>query len=250
MRASYEKAKHVPVTHTKPRQDAAELANKYIREWDEKRLETKEKVVEAAYPPAICLSRKSGVGALVVADILAEKTGYRVVDREILEHIAAEARLSEKTVEIFDERYPGKLSEFLSLAFGEKAFIKSDYARHLFTAVFSIAAMGRNIFVGRGAHLLLPRDRALAVRIISSREFRVKRLAELLDIEETEAERRLDHNDREQKAFYKCVFGKKDASAYEFDMVINCDHISDPDQIARLIESAFRSKFGDEIAGI
>ena len=71
-------------------------------------------------PPTICFSRKIGVGALEIADILAEQTGYRVVDSEILEHIANQAKLSEKTVALFDERYPGQIGELLSFAFREK----------------------------------------------------------------------------------------------------------------------------------
>ena len=82
--------------------------------------------------PAVCFSRKIGAGALQVADILAEKIGYRVVDRQLIEHISEEAKLSETTVRIFDERYPGKMNEFLAYAFGEKSFIKSDYTRHLY----------------------------------------------------------------------------------------------------------------------
>lgn len=126
--------KYIPWTYVRPRPDAAELSNRFIREWDEKRLESTEPGAQILLPPTICFSRKAGAGALEIADILAEKIGYRVVDRQIMEYIAGEANLSEKTVSFFDERYPGKLAEFLALAFGEKAFIKSDYARLLFSA--------------------------------------------------------------------------------------------------------------------
>ncbi|MFZ7110405.1 MAG: AAA family ATPase [Desulfatiglandales bacterium] len=250
MRRDYEPKKSVPGLYTKLRADAAYLAGKYILEWEEKRMEIKEKPAGAIYPPTICFSRKIGVGALEIADLLASKLGYRVVDREILEHIATEAKLTEKTVALFDERYPGKLSEFLTLAFGEKAFIKSDYARHLFSAVFAIAALGPTIFVGRGAHLLLERDRVLAVRIICSKAYRVNRLAGILKIDEEEAEARLDKIDRQKRAFYKRVYGKKEAHPSEFDLVINCDFISKPEWVAEIIETAFMKKFGDELVGV
>lgn len=246
MRVRSEGTKYVPGTYAKQRPDAAELAGKYIREWDEKRLGAKEKLAGQIYPPTVCFSRKVGSGALEIADMLAERIGYRVVDQEILEHIANQAKLSEKTVAMFDERYPGKLGEFLSLAFGEKAFVKSDYARHLFSAVFSIAAMGPTVFVGRGTHLLLSRERVLAVRLICSKEYRIERLAELLNIDAEEAAARLDQIDKEQRAFYKCVYGKKDASPYEFDLVIHLDHIREPEWAANIIESALRQKFSHE----
>lgn len=237
-------SKFIPGTYAKHRPSATEMANRYIREWDEKRLDRKAKespLVE--YPPTICISRKLAVGAVEIADIVAEKIGYRVVDQQILQHIATEASLSEKTVAIFDERYPGKLSELVTLAFGEKAFIKSDYTKHLFSSVYAIAAFGPTIFVGRGVHLLLSRERVLAVRIISSVPFRVQRLVSLMNISKEEAAKQISQLDQQQTAFFKKVYNKKDASPYEFDLVINRDYVKEPRSVAQIILSAFREKF-------
>lgn len=236
----------MPATHVRMRPDAAELAENYIREWEEKRLEVKKEQPRPGLPPTICFSRKIGVGPLEIADILAEKTGYRVVDREILEHIANQAKLSEKTVALFDERYPGEIGELLSLAFREKAFIKSDYTRHLFRTILSIAGLGPTIFVGRGVHMLLPRERVLAVRLIASREQRVKRLSEIIDEEERGVEKKIEEMDREQRDFFKKIYEKKDASPYEFDLVINCDYIGDPKWVAEIVALALKKKFGSE----
>lgn len=237
----------VPGSYAAPRPSAEELATRFIRGWEERRREGERGPVQKL-PPTITFSRMIGLGAKEIAGLLAPRIGYRVVDREIVEYIANEARLSEKTVALFDERYPGKINEFLSMAFGEKAFVKSDYTRHLFTSVFSIAGLGPTILVGRGAHLLLPRDRVLAVRFVSSREHRVRRLAAILNLEEREAESRVDQNDKEQQAFFKAVYGIKDVSPYEFDMVINCDYIREPDWAAGIVEEAFRRKFGETAA--
>ena len=233
----------VPGVYAKKMPSAAEMADNYIREWEEKWRSKKEKAPRPGMRPTICFSRKIGVGALEVADILAEKIGCRVIDREILEYIANQADLSEKTVAIYDERYKGKINEFFTMVFGEKAFIKSDYSRHLFSAVYSIACLEPVIFVGRGTHLLLPRNQILAVRFISSKENRVKRLAGILNVTEEEVESILDKNDKEQRDFFKKVYGKSDAPSYEFDMMINCDFISDPQLSAEIVAHAFKEKF-------
>lgn len=243
MRVRTKVVQYTPGTYAKKKLKAAELADRCLREWEQRRIMTKEGKPESALPPTICFSRKMGVGALEIADILAEKIGYKVVDRELLEYIGNLGRLSEKTVSLFDERYPGKIREFLSLAFGEKAFIKSDYTRHLFSAVFSIAGLSPTIFVGRGVHLLLPRERVLAIRFVCSKAYRIKRLARILNTEE-ETENKLDQIDKEQRDFFKSVYGKKDASPYEFDLVINCDHINEPEWAAELVALAFKQKFG------
>ncbi len=129
---------------------------------------------------------------------------------------------------------------------GKKTFIQSDYARRLISTIIPIANFEPTIFVGRGTHLILPRDRVLAVRFICSREYRIKRLAKILNVPEEEVDKKLDELDKDQSAFFKKVYGKKDASAYEFDMVINLDYIKEPQCAARIVAHAFREKFGIE----
>jgi cytidylate kinase len=244
------KIKYVPGVHAKQRPDATHLAGQFIREWHQRHLKLKgNKIEPSEMPPTICFSRKIGGGALEIADLLAEKIYYRVVDRELLEHMAKDKELSKKTVEFFDERYPGKMSELASMLFGEKSFIMSDYVKTLISAVFTFANMGSSIFVGRGAHLILPRDRVLAVRIICSNKFRIERLASILDVEDSEAEKLLHHIDQEQRAFFKKVFGKKDASPYEFDLVIDSDFITEPSSAAGIVAQAFKEKFAAELKG-
>jgi cytidylate kinase len=158
--------------------------------------------------------------------------------------MSGETRLDKETVKFYDELYPGKTVELSALLFGKKSFQMDDYLRNLVNAVYSIAAIGSTIFVGRGTHLILPRDRVLAVRLICSDGFRTERLASLLKIGAEEAGRTLSKIDREQKAFFKKAFGKKDAPASEFDLVVNFDHLADPRLAADVVARCFRKKFG------
>lgn len=234
-------ARHIAGKYISGYPGSAEGANRFLKNWELQKTGQIEKLSKKN--PSICFSRKIGVGALEIAVILGEKINYRVVDREILEHISNKAQLSEKTAAYFDERYPGKISELLSFLFGEKAFVKSDYSRHLFSTIVSFAGLEPTIFVGRGAHLILPREEALAVRIICSRENRLKRLVNTMKISASEAETELKRIDKEQREFFIKTYGKKDASAYEFDLVINRDFIKNASCAARIIETAFREKF-------
>ncbi len=239
--------KYTPGTYAKLRPSAAQLSDQYLHEWELMQRRKKEKKPEPEMPPTICFSRKIGVGAVEIADTLAEEIGYRVIDREIVEHIASEKRLSREAVDLFDESYPGRLGEFLSMLVGKKAFIQSDYARSLISMIVPIANFQPTIFVGRGAHLILPRDRVLAVRFICSREYRVKRIAKALNVPEGDVDKKLDRLDKDQSAFFKKVFGKKDTtSPYEFDMVINLDYIKEQQSAARIVAKAFKEKFGAE----
>ena len=114
---------YVPGMYAKKRAGAAELAEGFVLDWEKKRMEEqKSQRGTATIPFTVCFSRKIGVGALEIADFLAKETRYRVVDREILEYMARESKCREKIIGLFDESYPGKLAEFLYLAFGEKRF--------------------------------------------------------------------------------------------------------------------------------
>lgn len=243
--------KYVPGTYVQKRPDAAQLADEYIKVWVKKQLKTKPTPFEPVkIPPAICFSRKIGSGVLEIADILAEKLQYRVADRELLDYMAKDIKISKDTIAFFDERYPGKMSELASMLFGEKSFIMSDYIQNFISALFTFADMGSTVFVGRGIHLILPRDRVLAVRVICSDRTRISRLAKILDLEEKEVQKILNHSDKEQSEFFKKAFGKKDASPYEFDIVINSDFITSPEGAAEIVALAFKEKFLAELEEI
>lgn len=233
-----------PGLYSKKKPSIAELTHRYIREWNEEGLK-REKAVLAPekLPPTVCFSRIIGAGAVEIADILAKKIGYRVVERQILEHITDEMNLMEMTTASFDERYPGKMSEYLSRIFKETPFPDNEYNRHLFATIFAVAGLGPTIFVGWGTHLVLPRDRVLAVRMICSEAYRTRRLAMIFKLNEENIQRKLEENDLTQKYFYKKVYHLEKASSHEFDLVINCDFIRNPETAAEIIELALKKKF-------
>ena len=208
MKSKNEQTRCVPGFLRKTRPNAAVTVHNYFREWEKRHLNLKRKR-----------------------------------SREILEHIAKNKKLSEKTVEFLNEQYPDIITEYLSWIVGEKAFAKSESINALFKTILSFATLEPSIFVGRGAYLLLPRERILAVRFIASDELRIKRLAKLLNMTEKEAAKNLDQADKEQRLFFKHVYGKKSIIPDEFDMVINLDYIHKPRWAAEIVAQAFKEKF-------
>ena len=244
MTADVKHKPYVPGMYAKKRPNAADLANQYIREWEQHRLALIRKKQESErVTNCICISRQIGIGALQMADMVAEKKGFRVVDREILERIAEDADLHKSTVEFFDEKYPGKMNEFGAYLFGEKSFVMSDYMRRLSSAVYAIADAGTTIFVGRGAHLILPRARVLAVRFISKREYRIQRIAQIMDVPEDVAQQIIEDEDRRQNEFFKKNFGDETAAPEEFDLIINCSYMAEPQSSAALVVLAYDQRF-------
>ena len=243
MKKTIEDFEYSPGFYTRNKASAAERANQYINDWT-KSHQTMEQV---EIFPTICLSRKIGVGAVEIADIVALKIGYRTVDRQIMERITKENQFSKKIATIFDQRFPGKINKFLSRIFNETSFPDNEYNRHLFTTMFSIAYLGPTIFVGWGAHLVLPRERVFAVRFVCSQTYRINRLSRILHIDQGKIEKILEKLDTEQRDFFRNVYGIEEASSSEFDMVINCSYISEPETAVDIIEKNFKRRFSWEV---
>jgi cytidylate kinase len=238
------KVKYIPGDYGKKRLSAASWIEMNVKNWSRASEKRSQKQPKNGIFPCICFSRQIGVGALKIADLLAERLPFRVVDREIIEFMAKEKELTQKAVEYFDERYPGIMSELFTMLISEKTFLRSDYARQLAKTVTTLAGMEPTIFVGRGTHLILPRENVLAVRFIADNEYRISRLSGLLDISWEQAEARIKTLDKEQKAFFKTVYQKDSADPDEFDLVINLRHLKDASQAMEIVASAFEQKLG------
>lgn len=194
-------------------------------------------------PPAICFSRVIGVGALEIADVLGGILGHRVIEQQILRHITEELkRLDAKTGSI-DTRYPLEVVEYLSLLFSTKGFKKTDFSQHLFAAVLSIAGLAPTIFVGWGTHLILPRERTLAVRLVCSDGYRIERLSKIFNSDPDAIQKKLHEVDARQKRFFAETFDRQKAFAHEFDLILNCDRLRDPRLCARTVAAVFNEKF-------
>lgn len=231
-----------PGQYGKKRLSAAAWADANIRRWNRASEPAVQDIVSTELFPCICISRQIGAGALEIADLLSEVIHYRVADREILEYMAKERNLSEKAVAFFDERYPGKMSEFFSMLISKKTFLKSDYARQLAKTVSALAGTESTIFVGRGTHMILPRERVLAVRLIADKAFRAERLAGILNISVSQAMDQLKVIDKEQALFFKTVYNQTGDDPKEFDLVINKKYFTDPEQAVKIIACAFEQK--------
>lgn len=237
-------AGYQPGFYGKKRQTPDQWVDAYFKKWTLEEARKKKELEPSTVFPSICFSRRIGVGALEVADQLSRLIQYRVVDRQIMEHMAQDASLSMKIIELFDERYPGRMSELFAMLTSEKTFIKSDYARQLTKTVTALASTEPTIFVGRGTHFILPRDLTLSVRIICSTEYRVKRLADILNINRSEAQKHLERCDREQRHFFKTVYQKEETDLDGIDLVINRDHLTGASAAAKIVACAFEQKFG------
>ena len=166
-----------------------------------------------------------------------------MIDREIMEYMAKDSTLTEKIIEFYDERVPGKMRELLVALSIKKKCFENEYIRQLAKTVTALAHTEPTIFVGRGTHLILPRHTILSVELICRRKRRIERLSNMLGVDKGEAEKRLKTMDDEHHEFFKAVYLREKVSSDEFDLVINMDCIHSGRQVAQIIACAFEQKF-------
>jgi hypothetical protein len=190
---------HPPGYYGRKKMSASDWTGLQVQKWQEQEAERKN-IEDFSQQNCICISRGVGVGALEVAEFLSEKTGYRVIDREIMEYMANDSTLTEKIIEFYDERVPGRMRELLSALSIEKKFFKNGYIQQLAKTVTALAHAEPTIFVGRGTHLILSRHTILSVQLICSKKRRIERLSNLLGVDKGEAEKRINTMDRTFRA--------------------------------------------------
>lgn len=191
-------------------------------------------------PPArvITLSRDFGARGGTIGHKLANTLGIPLIDREILDRIAAKTRVAAFKLKGHDEDIAAGISTFLFSLLTGTAGELDTYRRALHEVILELGKTDC-LIIGRGAHLILGGRRAFRVRIVGSRSVCAKRVADDEGISLAEAERRVfeinnKRNKSVQMLFRDSVENVSLEHASDFDLVLNTDHIS-PDAAVPVI---------------
>ncbi len=112
---------------------------------------------EEEQPFAITISREAGSGGRIIAPRLAERLGYDLFHREIIQKIVEDASVSERLLETLDERAFNILDEWVSTLVNERHLWPDQYLKVLMKVIGAIDKHGRGVIVGRGSSFILPR---------------------------------------------------------------------------------------------
>lgn len=206
----------------------------------------------------ITISRQYGAGAMALGRMLAEKRGYTLASREIVQGIADKAKVSTDFVLTVEKEAGTTLSRFMTRIISSRGMVskllRDDsgyideklYLDYLVLTVVQIADEGNAIIMGRGSQYIL-RTHPDTVHILLVDEFenRVRRVEKREKINRESAERMVRHEDKRRLNLYHRL-GKQDfESPSLYHMVLNMDRISRPqafDMINHLLESLDHSK--------
>jgi cytidylate kinase len=195
----------------------------------------------AAAIPAltIALSREAGAGGSAVARKVGEQLAWPVYDRELLQELAREMGLRVGLLEAVDERQDSWLRECLDSFMAAPTVSDSAYVRHLGQVLFSLAAHGECVVVGRGAVYILPAATTLRVRLFAPLAHRVAAARQRLGLSRADATRWVEKTDRERDGFVRDHFHKDAADPCHYDLLLNTARLC-AEESAELIIAALR----------
>lgn len=181
-------------------------------------------------PLVITLSRDYGAHGEAIAEKLAAFLKVPLYDHEILERVAAKAKVDAFKLEEQDETVSAGVSTFLySLLTGTGGEMET-YRRHLYDTVLELARQD-SLLVGRGAHLILTGRKVFRLRIVGSKQACAQRVAAETGLSLAEAERKVGEANSKRHKSIQAMFGDSFEGcaledAQNFDLVINTDHIA------------------------
>lgn len=176
------------------------------------------------------VSRDAGSLGDEIAKELANRLGWHLFDREIVNSIARNQHVREEMVNQLDEKSQGILQEAILrlLRMPENAsFGSEEYHISLIRTFAMIASQGGAILLGRGANFALRWSEAgLHIRITGSAEARLRRLNEQWRLPADKARKRLEEIDTQKRNFIRRHYGKDYNDIGYYDIVLNTDRLS------------------------
>ena len=128
------------------------------------------------FGPYLMISRDKGAGGHEVANLIGQKLGWQVFDRQIVDAIAERTKMRQQLVENLDEKTRGGLEEFLRNVL-TREMGSTDYLLHLRQILLTLGQQGDVVIVGRGSEYILPAQFGVRVRLVAPFEVRAERIA-------------------------------------------------------------------------
>ncbi len=186
----------------------------------------------------ITISRQYGAGGSEAARRVADALGWRVVDNELIEQVAARAGVHPDAVADMEERVPTfveRLARTLAAATPElftpssgggtvAPMEEADLVRITETVTAEIAERGRVVLVGRAAPAVLARRTdALHVRLVAPKPYRIDVAAARLHISQAQAAEILEETDQMRARYNRQYYHRDWQDAANYHLVLNTE---------------------------
>jgi cytidylate kinase len=186
----------------------------------------------------ITISRQYGAGGSEVARRVAAVLGWRVVDNELVEEVAARAGLPPQDIAEREESAPSfaeRLARTMAASTPElfpasvpggtlPKLPEADLVRITESVVAEAAAKGRLVLVGRAAPAVLAQERdSLHIKLIAPRAYRIHAAADRLNLDLAKAATIVDESDATRARYHRQYYRRDWNDPVNYHMVLNSE---------------------------
>jgi len=187
----------------------------------------------------ITISRQFGAGAMALGKKLADKYGYTLASREIVQSIADKAKVSTDFVLSVEKEAGTRLSRFMTRIISSRGIaskiLRDDsgyideklYLDYLVLTVVQIADEGNVVIMGRGSqYILRTHPDTYHILLVDDTENRVARVAKRENTSREQAARLVAQQDKRRLSLYHQL-GKQDYDRPGlYHLVLNMSRLS------------------------
>ncbi len=190
--------------------------------------------------PVVAISREQGCDDTFIAMKLAEELGMVLYGWEIVEQIAADAQVSIEVAATLDEKVRSDLDDWLADMSGVYGLSTDQYLSSLKKSLFSIAAHGNAIILGRGANFLLPPNKKIiSLHLVAPLQMRVECTMKAQGVSDAQARLGIAEAERQNGLWVK-KYGLTDlVDPLNYHLTINTALVS-PEEIVRIVKEIIR----------
>ena len=193
--------------------------------------------------PNLAFSQRPHSGVRQLAECVAQRVGWQIFDRQILEALHRSDDLGKSVLESLDERLLSYREDWIYHLFVPDHMSSPGYVQRLSRLLFSLAMRGRGIFIGRGSTFVIPQEHRLSVLVLRSFETRLARWQEDNPGHSPgEVRRSLARLDRERGEFVWRSFHRIVDDPLGYDLCVNLDGL-ELEAAASVVVEALGARF-------
>ena len=201
----------------------------------------------------VTISREYGSGGGEVAQRLAKRLNWHLVDHEVVAQLAHKLGVSEAEAATYDEHAAGFIARLITnmrsidpaMLINVPETIVTDenvYHQALHQVVVAAAQERHVVIVGRGGQKVLQDRRdSLHIRIIAPLEQRITYVMQRENLKREEAQARIQLKDRDRQRYFNVQYHQQSDDPHLYDLVLNTG-IIDLNSIVDIITTALERK--------
>lgn len=201
---------------------------------------------------AICIGRQPGSGGRIIGEKLASKLQFSFYDKEIILLASKESGVGKEYFEKIDEKTGhsifgglfGMRSSMMGQVYADYFLSNESLFKIQSDVIREMANKNSSVFVGRCAdYVLSDSPNCLSIFITADIDDRIKRIAQLQNIDAKKAEALIEKMDKKRAEYYNYFSNKEWGVAQSYHLCVNSSVLG-IDSTIELILNFVKKRFG------